>query len=162
MNNPLHRAPKIPCKSPVLWHYFLSCSVSHLCQCGVLSADNSVITLKVLPTLVRLCKTPGDVPVNTQAAHTLGKGSASGHGLHFCLLLPSPPSSPTYRYITLHCPLSYFHLPTLPSLFPILFRYTLPAYMMYLYVHMYMYIVGTWPWLGCMSCMGECTPIKVV
>ena len=69
---------------------FPTCSVSHLCQCGVLSADNSVITLKVLPTLVRLCKAPGDVPVNTRAAHTLGKGSDSDHGLCICGSMLSP------------------------------------------------------------------------
>ena len=49
------------------------CSVSRLCQCGVLSHSNSIVTLRALPTLVRLCKARGDVPVNTQAAHTLGK-----------------------------------------------------------------------------------------
>jgi hypothetical protein len=45
--------------------------VSRLCQCGVLSHSNSIVTLRALPTLVRLCKAHGDVPVNTQAAHTL-------------------------------------------------------------------------------------------
>ena len=47
--------------------------MSRLCQCGVLSHSNSIVTLRALPTLVRLCKAHGDVPVNTQAAHTLGK-----------------------------------------------------------------------------------------
>jgi hypothetical protein len=45
--------------------------VSRLCQCGVLSHGNKTVTLRALPTLVRLCKAPGDSSVNTRAAHTL-------------------------------------------------------------------------------------------
>ena len=51
---------------------YISPSVTRLVQCGVLSPQSTVITLRALPTLVRLCKTLGDMPLNTQAAQTLG------------------------------------------------------------------------------------------
>ena len=56
-----------------MYDSFLHCSVARLCQCGALGHSESIVTLRALPTLVRLCKAPGDIAINTQAAHAMGE-----------------------------------------------------------------------------------------
>ena len=53
-------------------------SISRLCQSGAISSESSIITLKALPALVRLCKVSSDLSINTQAANTLGKRGGRG------------------------------------------------------------------------------------
>lgn len=51
----------------------LPCSLTYLYQCGVLGATSPTLTLKVLPSLVRLTRDDTeDILVRTEATTTLG------------------------------------------------------------------------------------------
>ena len=69
-------------------HHFLpllcsfSFSLTYLCRAGAISSESPVVTLKVLPSLIRLCKRKLDMELRAEATGTLGKAAASypGHG----------------------------------------------------------------------------------
>ena len=64
-------------------HHFLpllcsfSFSLTYLCRAGAISSESPVVTLKVLPSLIRLCKRKLDMELRAEATGTLGKAIAS-------------------------------------------------------------------------------------
>ncbi len=51
----------------------LPCSLTYLCRAGAISNESSVVTLKVLPSLIRLCKRKLDMELRAEATGTLGR-----------------------------------------------------------------------------------------
>ena len=51
----------------------LPSSLTYLCRAGAISNESPVVTLKVLPSLIRLCKRKLDMELRAEATGTLGR-----------------------------------------------------------------------------------------